>query len=107
MTTPFRLLIPKEAKRVKGVLVKEYTEQKAVIMCNFATYGGTETTADGLLSVEDTASVTTWYRPDIKSDCRIKRLTDNAVFEVIGEPENIEMRNMFLVFRVRRVKGGA
>lgn len=106
MTTPFRLLIPTTEKSL-GVNVKTFAEQSDVMMCNCATYGGTETTTNGVLTVEETATITTWFRPDIKSDCRIKRLTDNAVFEVVGEPENIEMRNMFLVFKVRRIKGGA
>jgi hypothetical protein len=35
------------------------------------------------------------------------RLSDGAVFDILGEPENIEMRNQFLKFKVRRVKGGA
>jgi hypothetical protein len=70
-------------------------------------YGGTETTINGVLSVEDTAQIVCWYRPDIRSECRLVRLTDGAVYEVIGEPENIEMRNQFLKFKVRRVAGGA
>jgi hypothetical protein len=35
------------------------------------------------------------------------RLSDGAVYDIIGEPENLEMRNMFLKFKIRRVKGGA
>lgn len=106
MTTPLELQAPVSAY-VGGVLKKTYSAVSGVVMSNFATYGGTETTANGLLSVEDTATITTWFRPDIKSDCRVKRLDTGAVYEVIGEPENIEARNMFLVFKVRRVKGGA
>ena len=34
--------------------------------------------------------------------------TDNAkCYEILGTPENIEQRNMFLKFKVRRVKGGS
>ena len=106
MTTPFMLQKPSKAY-INGVQQKTFADFGKPALCNFSTYGGTETTTNGVLSVEDTATVTTWFDPDIKSDCRIKRLTDNAVFKIIGEPENIEMRNMFLVFKVRRVKGGA
>ena len=106
MTTPLELQAPVPAY-VNGVLKKDYSAVPGVVMANFSTYGGTETTVNGLLSVEDTATVTTWFRPDIKSDCRIKRLDTGAVYEVIGEPENVEARNMFLVFKVRRIKAGA
>lgn len=105
MTTPLQLQTAETAK-INGVNKKTYKDVDGVIMANFATYGGTETTVNGILAVEETATITTWYRPDIKSDCRVKRLTDNAIFEIIGEPENVEMRNMILIFKVRRVKGG-
>ena len=108
MTTPLRLQAAETAK-INGVNKKTYKDvegNNGIIWVNFATYGGTETTVNGLLVVEETATITTWYRPDIKSDCRVKRLTDNAIFEIIGEPENVEMRNMILIFKVRRVKGG-
>ena len=61
---------------------------------------------DGLYSVEDTAVIETWYRPDITSDCRLQR-EDGAVYEIISEPENLDMQNLFLQFKARRVKGGA
>ena len=70
-------------------------------------YGGTEKIDNGILSVEDTAQIVCWYRPDITGGCRLVRLTDSAAFEILGEPENIEMRNQFLKFKVRRIKGGA
>lgn len=106
MTTPMRLQTPVSDKTL-GVSKKTYTENAGVIMVNWKSYGGTETTINGVLSVEDTAQIVCWYRPDIRSDCRLVRLTDGAVYEIIGEPENIEMRNQFLKFKVRRVKGGA
>lgn len=106
MTTPMSLLIP-TSSRVNGVLVKEFTEKSEVVFCSFKTYGGTERQSNDLYTVEDTANIVCWYRPGIQSDCRLKRLTDGAVFEIIGEPENIEMRNMILKFKVRRVRGGA
>lgn len=105
MTTAMRLQVP-TSKTVYGVAQKTYTDSD-VIMCNFKTYGGTEAVSNDVLSVIDTAQITCWYRPDIKSNCRLKRLSDGAVFEILGEPENLEMRNQILYFKVRRVKGGA
>ena len=106
MTTATRLQTP-ASDRTFGVNVKAYADVAGVVMVNWKSYGGTETTNNGVLSVEDTAQIVCWYRPDICSGCRLLRLADGAVYEIIGEPENIEMRNQFLKFKVRRVKGGA
>lgn len=107
-STPLYLLSPTYEK-IKGVNKKTYPEPSSdkIIYASFKTYGGTETDANGVYSVIDTANIETWYRPDIKSDCRIIRAVDNATYEIIGEPENINMRNQFLKFKVRRVKGDA
>lgn len=106
MRTPFSLQVPRITSYL-GVNEKSWQTTSGVILANFKTYGGTERTVNDLLVVEDTAVVVCYYRPDIKSDCRLIRLTDNAVFEIIGEPENIDQYGQFLKFKVRRVKGGA
>ncbi len=90
---------------VKGVTRKVYPEHGVIIHCSFKTYGGTETTVNNQLTVVDTANVETWYRPDITSASQIRLGT--KVYEVMGEPENIEQRNQFLKFKVRGVKGGS
>ena len=77
------------------------------INASFKTYGGTETDVNGVYSIIDTADVETWYTPEITSDCVIVVATTGARYEIINEPENIEMRNQFLKFKIRRVKGGA
>lgn len=105
MTTPLRLQVP-VLTSAYGVKAKTYEAAEGIVAANMKTYGGTETTSNGTLVIEDTAQIVCWYRPDITSGCRLERLTDGAVYEVIGEPENIEMRNQFLKLRVRRVKGG-
>lgn len=103
------LLIPTYTT-VNGVRKKTFPEVKDGILFNgtFKTYGGTERDVNGVYSIEDTANVETWFRPDITSSCRIA-LANNptALYDIISEPENIEMRNQFLLFRVSRVKGGA
>lgn len=107
-STPLYLLIP-VYETVKGVLTKRYPtpERNMLLFASFRTFGGTEAFANDIYSVVDTATVETWYRPDITSGCRIMRAADGAVYEIVGEPENIEMRNQFLKCKVRRVKGGA
>lgn len=115
---PFILLTP-NYKNVSGVNKPIYpTIQEALnvkdekgnrlnlFFGSFKTYGGTERDVNGVYSIEDTANIETMYRPDIKANCRIAR-EDGATYDIIGEPENINMRNQFLKFKVRRVKGGA
>lgn len=117
---PLVLLIPKSTKQIKGVNKKEYpTIEEALsikdknnnsinlFFGSFKTYGGTEKKVNGIYSIEDTANIETWYRPDITSNCKIARANDGAIFDIINEPENINMRNQFLKFKVKRVKGGA
>lgn len=106
MTTVMRLQQPAIVKDF-GVSKKVWKDSALVIRCNFKSYGGTEKVSNDILSVEDTAQIVCWYHPDIKDECRLVRLSDNAVFEILGEPENIEMRNQFLKFKIRRIKGGA
>lgn len=104
LRTAAKLLTPKAETQTLGVYRATY-EDKGVIFCNWKTYGGTEQTVDGVYSVMDTATVTTWYRSDITSRCRLQ--LGEAVYEIINEPENIEQQNRVLQFKVRRVKGGA
>lgn len=106
MTTPMMLLVPGTVEKVLGVNTKTAWQDSIVFMCNFKTYGGTERVVDGVMEIEDTAEIVTRFYPNIKADCRVKRLTDNAVFEIINEPENIEQRFQWLKFRIRRIKGG-
>ena len=106
MTTPLKLQQAFNGVSY-GVNVKSYKDVEGVIMANFKTFGGTEINNNGVLGVEDTAQVVCWYRPDIKAECRIVLLSTGDVYEILGTPENIEQRNMFLKFKVRRIKGGA
>ncbi len=102
-STPVELFNP-TYETVKGVTRKVYPDEGELIFCSFRTFGGTETTVNGQLTVVDTANVETWYRPDITSASQIR--VGAKVYEVMGEPENIEQRNQFLKFKVRGVKGG-
>lgn len=104
--TPAKLLFPTYID-VKGTAKKLYPPDGNLIWCSFKTYGGTESDVNGLHSIRDTAVVETWFRPDIAADCAIMLADTGAVYEIIGEPENIEMRNQYCIFKVERVKGGA
>ena len=107
-TVPMILLIPTYSEEA-AVTVKTFPalNKGIAINGNFKSYGGTEREVNGVYSVEDTAIVETWFRPDIKADCRLALAESSAIYEIIGEPEDIELRHQYLRIRVRRVKGGA
>lgn len=102
--TPAELLNPIGETLVKGVKQKQYGEGERVYV-SFRTFGGTEKTSNGQIVVENTATLETWFRPDITPASRFK--IDGTTYEVLGTPENIAMRNQYLVAKVRAVKGGA
>lgn len=104
LRTAVELLVPIHSTH-NGVTKKTYPEHGQVIFVNFKSRGGTEVEVNGILSVLDTADVVTWFDPNIKSDCAIK-LESGAIYEIIGEPENVEMQRHFITFKVQRYKGG-
>ena len=113
-TTPFYYYVGTYQK-VNGVnkrvftLEKDGDNQPVVRFCNFSTYGGSEYQNNGVYVVDDTANVITWFDPAIKSNGAISLCDDSTgvLYEILGEPENLEMRNQELTFKVRRYKGGA
>lgn len=109
---PFRILTPAQTV-TKGVREKSYTESETTFFCSFRTFGGSESTENGIYSVVDTATLETWYTPELTAAVRIRILpTDGSsetgqLYEVMGSPENIEMRNQYLLCKVKRITGGA
>lgn len=105
-TTALFLLIPRY-KEGTTTSEKEYPEIEDGIRINasFKTFGGTERKVNELYYIEDTAEVITWYRPDIQSDCEIAVAGTNKIYEIISEPENIDMRNQYIKFKCKRIKG--
>lgn len=108
-SVPLIVLVPFYST-VNGVKKKTFPEVEngIPIFATFKTYGGTERDVNGVFSVEDTSNIETWYRPEITSGCRIALANNPTVlYDILGEPENIDMRNQYLTFKVSRVKGGA
>ena len=101
-----RLLTPTIAT-VKGVRTPTYPEPKNGVLFYgaFRSFGGTESTENNVYIVLDTATIDTWFRPDIKADCRIYVCETGATYEIKGNPENIDMRNQYLQIRVQRLGG--
>ena len=102
--TPIELLIPTVTTHL-GVNSKTFPDKGPIIMCSFRTFGGTETSINGVYSIENTATVETWYNPSITAECRVR--LDGANYEIMGEPEDINRRHQFMKFKVRRIGGGA
>lgn len=100
------ILLKPETVTIKGSTKKLYPDIGRTIFCSFKSYGGTELLKNDVIAVEDTAIIETWYDPTITSDCRLKT-ADNAEYEILGTPENIDNRNQFMKFKIRRIRGGA
>ena len=107
LNTPIRLQ-KRKSIRVSGAPEIAYEEaQDDVIFCSFKTYGGTDSISNGSLVILNTATIVTWYRQDIQGSDRIINLQDNSIWVVLGEPENVDMLNQFLIFKVEKISGGA
>lgn len=102
---PMFLFIPTPTTS-KGSTKKIYPNTGELIYCTFRTFGGTERINNDVLVIEDTAIIETWFRPDIKADCRLKD-ADGIEYEILGTPENINKRNQYLRFKIKAVRGGA
>lgn len=114
-TTPFYYYVGRYEK-VNGInkrvfeIETDANEKPVVRFCNFSTYGGNEYENNGVVVVDDTANVVCWFDPAITAGGAIQLCdsgVDSDLFEILGTPENIEMRNQELTFKVRRFKGGA
>ena len=105
---PMKLLVP-VINKVQGVTTKTYTmpEASKLFYGSFRTFGGTERIENGVYTLSDTAVIDTWYRPDIKADCRVHLCDSGEEYDIIGTPENIERRNQYLQFKVKKVGGKA
>ena len=108
LTTPMRLLIPTYSEKY-GVPTASYPamEDGEPFFGSFRTFGGTERDVNGLFSVEKTATIETWYRSDIKPDCRIGIPQTGEVYQILGAPEDIEMRHQYMKIKVTAIEGGA
>lgn len=103
------VLLKPTKTNIGGVHKKTYQpiSQGMQFNASFKSYGGTERDVNGILSVEDTATVETWYNPEIASDCAVAIAGTDKIYEILGDPEDIDLRHRTMRFKVKRVKGGA
>lgn len=104
-----KLLHPVTA-RVMGVKQQTFENPDdvgAFFFGSFRTFGGTERDVNGVYTLEDTATIDCWYDPAIKADCRIYVCDSGKTYEIVGTPENIDMRNQYMRLKVRSIGGAA
>lgn len=104
-----KILIP-TVSMVKGVKKKTFPDPDTLsddylFFGSFRTFGGTENFSNDVYTVYDTAIIETWYRPDITTECQIYLCDTGQTFEVITVPENIDMRNQYMQFKVQKIGG--
>lgn len=105
-TVPMKILVPTETL-VTGTTKKVFSdpESSELIYGSFRTFGGTENIENGVYTLINTAVIDTWYRPDIKANCRIYICETEQQYEIISDPEDIDMRHQYLQFKVRKIGG--
>lgn len=103
---PMRLMAPNYDKKL-GVAGKTFPDVQdcPLFYGSFRTFGGTERISNDVLTIETTGVIDTWYRPDIKADCRVYLCDTDEYFDIISRPEDIGMRHQHLQFKVRQVGG--
>ena len=89
---------------INGRNSKGYTEV-GTIRGKFKQKGTAETNSNGLTIINEKTTCTTWYNADIKA---ADILTIGGLdFEIVGNPENVEMRSRYMVLTLERISGGA
>ena len=100
--TLFYILTPTYT-RVNGVQKKTLFET-GLFYASARSFGGTEKIIDGVYSIEKTQTLQTWYRPDIVSGVVLKD-SAGALWEILGDPENINMDKRYLQIKIKRIDG--
>lgn len=105
-TVPMKLLVPVTTMQY-GVTDKTYSdpETSELFFGSFRTFGGTEGVKDNVITIVNTGVIDTWYRPDIKADCKIYLCDTQQIFDIISDPEDIDFRHQYLQFKVQKAGG--
>lgn len=94
-------LIPTE-RRVNGVKIFDYSEGE-LFGCHMKSYGGREQTVNDVYSIKEQWNIETYYNPNINGNYRVKMM-DGSEWKILLNPENVEMKNMFMLFKIERVE---
>lgn len=96
-------------KKMVEVEISGHLRKQLEVISNlrgkFKQKGTTEITANGLKVVNDKTTFITWFKSDLEAK---DVLTINGVdYEIIGTPENVEMRGRYAVINLEKISGGA
>lgn len=105
MFTPCHILKCEYVNKL-GKITKTYTELEETVFIAFSDFQGTEVKKDDVYSVLETATICSPFIPDLTSGDCIKLLENEKVYQIINSPENWNMQNAFLLFKVERLQGG-
>ena len=106
-SVPFLLLKPTVTKK-QGVNAKTFETPESATFAffgSFKTYGGTEREVNGVFTLDDTATVDTWFNPDITADARVYCQINGKTYEILGSPENIDLRNQYMRIKLQAIGG--
>lgn len=89
---------------INGRTVKTVNEV-ANVRGKFKLKGTSEISANGLIVVNDKTSFITWYKSDIAAKDILN--IGGVDYQIIGTPENVEMRGRYMVLNLEKISGGA
>lgn len=102
LNTPIRIKHRTETT-VGGVPSVSYADASSPVdFCNWKGKGGTEKEAFGVPSVEDTAELIMWFRPDIQKWDQVLLNDDPAQAYEVTNVENVEMRGFYAIIKVKK-----
>lgn len=89
---------------VNGRVTKQFTIV-GNLRGKFKQKGTAEATTNGLIVVNTKTTFTTWFKSTVTAT---DILTINGVdYEIIGDPENVEMRGRYMIINLEKISGGA
>lgn len=88
-------------RNINGRLKDEITDSYTSFFCSFKTYGGTEVVENGVMKVLPTGTIHTFYNKNIGQTSVIE--IGGFKYKIISPIENIDMRNMYYVFKVVKI----
>ena len=92
------------SETINGRTVKTHTEV-GTVRGKFKQKGTAETNANGLTVINEKTTFITWFKADFAA---ADILTIGGVdYEILGNPENVEMRSRYSVITLERIGGGA
>jgi len=101
LTTPIRIQKNQNQVNENGFPVEEWIDIiPDAIFCEWKNKFGAETYKNLAQQVKQPASIRLWYMPDIDETCRVIRIDDGVIFEIVSV-DNVGNRNQQLEIEVK------